>query len=111
MDAFIYRAALFCPDCARDVMRRLPAKADDSDAWPQGPYPHGGGEADAPQHCDKCGVFLENPLTPEGGEYVEALAAEHDTPGLSWAEIADRADAGGAAVLADWIRFYLAPGL
>jgi len=28
-----------------------------------GPYPDGGGEADAPQHCGGCGVFLENPLT------------------------------------------------
>ncbi|KKL11925.1 hypothetical protein LCGC14_2540860, partial [marine sediment metagenome] len=38
------------------------------------PYLDGGGEADTPQHCDHCSVFLENPLTGDGYAYViEAL--------------------------------------
>jgi hypothetical protein len=34
----------------------------DSDKFPKGPLADGGGESDCPQHCDTCGVFLENPL-------------------------------------------------
>lgn len=65
----------------------------DSDEYPKGPYPEGGGEADCPQHCDQCGEFLENALTGEGVEYVreaidEARAAGRvDSPALTiWAE-------------------------
>ena len=57
MDAYVYQAALLCSDCAKNVT------AD-------GPYGAGGGEADFPQHCDQCGAFLENPLTPDGILYV-----------------------------------------
>lgn len=42
----------------------------DSDKFPKGPYENGGGEADSPQHCDQCCVFLENPLTYDGYNYV-----------------------------------------
>ena len=37
---------------------------------------NGGGESDTPQHCDDCDVFLENPLTDDGNEYVRELYAE-----------------------------------
>ena len=76
MNAYIYRAALYCEPCALPIAVEcytgtldLPT-AYDSDVRPQGPYPDGGGEADTPQHCDACGVFLENPLTTDGREYV-----------------------------------------
>lgn len=59
MEVYIYEGALYCEDCARS----LEGEAD-------GPYPDGGGEADTPQHCDSCGVFLENPLTADGRSYV-----------------------------------------
>lgn len=75
MDAYVYHAALLCRDCAQAELGRLPwplRESGDSDKSPQGPYPDGGGEADIPQHCDHCGVFLENPLTPGGVEYVRA---------------------------------------
>lgn len=70
MDAYIYQAALLCPDCAKIAPR------DDV----EGPYDNGGGEADSPQHCDHCGVFLKNPLTADGEGYVrEAIYdAMHD---------------------------------
>ena len=87
MKAYLYQAALLCEKCAISEMVRLtggdipiealvslaslPAK-EDSDHWPQGPYADGGGEADTPQHCDQCQLFLENPLTQEGVDYVQA---------------------------------------
>ncbi len=49
--------------------------AYDSDDFPKGPYPDGGGEADGPSYCDDCGKFLENDLTDDGlRSVVEWLA-------------------------------------
>jgi hypothetical protein len=79
MNAYMYQTALLCEDCGTKVQRwaRLQAGPDwknvlpvNSYIYPQGPYPNGGGEADCPQHCDHCGLFLENPLTADGYEYV-----------------------------------------
>jgi hypothetical protein len=70
MKAYIYQAALICSTCAEEVKRTRP-EHDDSDRYPQGPYAEGGGESDCPQHCDLCHVFLENPLTDDGREYVK----------------------------------------
>jgi len=70
---YVYRAALLCEDCASPKMYcleyvnmvmggRWPLPGwQDSTCYPQGPYSNGGGEADSPQHCDACGVFLETP--------------------------------------------------
>lgn len=60
----------------------------DSDDFPKGPYANGGGEADSPQHCDSCGVFLENPLTSDGVKYVEAHIATNwgDGDVMLWKE-------------------------
>jgi hypothetical protein len=100
MDVYIYQAALLCPDCARKVMAHvpLPRGADpgdesiyDSDYCPKGPYRDGGGEADTPQHCDHCGVFLENPLTDDGYSYVADVLAR---------------DEGAKDVLDIWQAFY-----
>jgi hypothetical protein len=85
MDAFIYQADLYCEDCAVAIMARLTEEgkrpADpfnehtyDSDNYPKGPYPDGGGEADYFAHCAECREFLCNPLTSEGVRHVtEAL--------------------------------------
>jgi hypothetical protein len=75
MNAYVFQAALLCEDCGEQVKQSKPftgAPIDgrDSECWPQGPYSDGGGEADTPQHCDSCGVFLENPLTTDGLAYV-----------------------------------------
>jgi hypothetical protein len=52
----------------------------DSDEWPKGPYGNGGGESDCPQHCGDCHEFLENPLTPDGYQYVrENYCAQWDS--------------------------------
>lgn len=115
MKAFIYQAALLCEACAKKTSDKLTPSAD-SDQYPQGPYSYGGGEADTPQHCDQCGVFLENQLTDDGVEYVREKAAPYisgDDPSnpMPWSMIADRAEEDGRAGLAEWIRFYFAGGM
>jgi len=78
MDAYIYQADLYCASCTETIKKTLqsPTNIDDentfdSDDYPKGPYSDGGGESDCPQHCGQCNVFLENPLTDEGYEYVK----------------------------------------
>ena len=116
MDAYVFNAALYCADCATDKTIELCGLNnecacrdcderrdgyDDSERYPQGPYPNGGGEADCPQHCDSCGLFLENPLTGDGQKYVlDALAAEDE-----WRE--GDADHGLSSDATDvWRKFY-----
>lgn len=124
MKVYVYKAALLCEDCGEatrfDLASQGKAPADpsdesryDSDDFPKGPYPNGGGEADHPQHCDGCNLFLENPLTDEGDSWVREAAGEFIDPDSdeSWEEVAQRAEDGGAPVLAEWIRFYFAPGM
>ena len=99
MEVYLFQAALCCGSCAgavKDSLRSTPIDGDpilmaDSGYYPQGPYWDGGGEADAPQCCDSCRTFLENPLTPEGYEYVRE-------------KIADAT--GDPDVLAEWREFY-----
>jgi hypothetical protein len=73
MTAYIYQAELLCEPCATNVRVHLdslgkkPANPDDettydSDDYPKGPYPDGGGEADSEQHCGYCQIALENPV-------------------------------------------------
>jgi len=105
MKAYIFRAALHCECCISATLEHLPAPAGynpsnestwDSDDYPKGPYDDGGGEADTPQHCDTCGAFLENPLTPDGLAYVREALAEREQSGR-----------GSADVLATWSAFYV----
>lgn len=81
MNAFIYCADLFCPDCVAAIKRDLDSQglkpedtrdecSFDSDDYPKGPFSNGGGESDSPAHCGACGVPLENDLTSDGVEYV-----------------------------------------
>ena len=84
MNVFMYCAALLCGDCGEKAVENCANRSivdnGDSDTYPQGPYPEGGGEADTPQHCDDCGKFLENSLTEDGQAYVrESYAWERDT--------------------------------
>jgi hypothetical protein len=118
-NVYILQAALLCEDCGiavtqTSVKPRHVNTADessyDSDEWPKGPYGNGGGEADTPQHCDHCGTFLQNPLTPDGDTYVREKAAEFDLPDSSWEEIAQRAELGGKPAIAEWSRYYFAYG-
>lgn len=117
MKVFIFQADIYCEHCGEGIRREKHEYAPvdvndessyDSDHYPKGPYGDGGGEADSPQHCGACGVFLENPLTPDGGDYVRGLAKEFETEeDMTWDEIARAAEEGNRFVLAEWIRFYL----
>lgn len=95
MDAFVFNAELFCEDCASATISRLRSDGltdtGDSDDWPQGAYSNGGGEADCPQHCGACGVFLENPLTTDGDAYVREAVKDAD---------------GNSDAVNDWKAFY-----
>jgi len=75
MDVYVYQSAFLCEDCAMKVSADR-APSDDSDQYPVGPYPDGGGEADCPHHCDHCGLFLRNPLTGDGERYIQAQIAQ-----------------------------------
>lgn len=108
MDVYVFQAALYCEDCGQRLEDELAARGTedtgDSDDFPQGPCPDGGGEADAPQHCDNgpdcinaepgdggaVGALLENPLTHEGQGYVEAAVTERP----------------GSVVVRRWADFY-----
>jgi len=109
VDAYVYQAAMLCEECGEKTMRKLKAagkapedpqdeESYDSDEYPKGPYPDGGGESDSPEHCDQCGVFLENDLTEAGYDYVKDLIAQHFKSGR-----------GDKKVLKEWAEFYDIP--
>lgn len=82
---------------------KAPADPDDegsydSDDFPKGPYADDGGEADCPQHCDHCNVFLENELTEDGLNYVIEL--------IERAEETERNGGGKNDVTEEWREFY-----
>ncbi len=82
MNVYTYNAELLCEPCGEATIELLgnyidEEDRDDSETWPQGPTEEGGGPADSPQHCGKCGIFLQNPLTNEGVLHVlEALGQD-----------------------------------
>ena len=93
MNVYIYQAALLCEACGEAERLRLinahevahdigDRDLQDSDEWPVGPYADGGGESDCPQHCDNCGLFLENPLTTDGYKYVKEAIHQWVTRGM-----------------------------
>lgn len=112
MNVYIYQAILYCEDCGKAIRQRIfqegfaPADPEDersydSDEFPKGPYPDGGGEADSPQHCGavpecrntielsdglKIGAWLENELTAVGVEYVREAIREGGEVSELWAD-------------------------
>lgn len=106
MNVYVYQASLLCDFCGEGTRKTLtekgkaPSEPDkeityDSDSFPKGPYMDGGGVADTPQHCDSCGIFLENPLTIDGEEYVTQAITEAHEQGRST-----------GCVIDDWESFY-----
>ena len=104
MDAYIYKADLYCEDCAEKIWEDLevgklddlnPKFNGDNAIYPSGPYPNGGGEADTPQHCGSCGLFLENPLTEEGKLYVNEAVDSYLN-----------SKSGDAEIINQWVSFY-----
>ena len=112
MNIYVYNADIYCEDCGDAIRDRIrdeglhPADPDDestydSDEFPKGPFPDGGGEADSPQHCGsgegclnafwisqgrKVGAFLENPLTSWGKEYVREAIQKGGEVTILWLE-------------------------
>lgn len=77
MKVSIYQAAFLCEDCTNKTKKELnylhedlPQHEYDSNNYPKGLYENGGGESDTPGSCDHCHIFLENPLTGDGIQYV-----------------------------------------
>jgi hypothetical protein len=92
---YAYRGDLYCSDCgdkiAGDLRRKGVEDDGDSNTFPQGPYPDGGGASDSAHFCgggarcsnavavtprNKVGCPLANPLTADGARAVRAGVAE-----------------------------------
>ena len=110
MNVYMYQSELFCGDCGEVIRKELrehgyipcdfEESSFDSDEYPKGPIPDGGGEADCPRHCgsgaecvkafyligdqENIGAWLENPLTKEGFEYVKEAIEEGREIALMW---------------------------
>ncbi len=86
MLVYIDEDSLICEACAVNVIkdRKINNHPDTLD----GPHSDGGGEADCPLHCSRCNVFLENPLTPDGYDYIKEATEKTGVP-LEWAEFYD----------------------
>lgn len=108
VEAFVYKAALYCYRCGFVLRHSVTVKAPhlvpddstdetsyDSDDYPKGPYPNGGGEADTPQHCALCHLFLRNPLTADGLAYVRQILDADKILGVN-----------AANALEEWTAFY-----
>ncbi len=84
MDVYIYQADFYCKNCISKIQESLALNeipgddsTYDSDEHPKGPFSNGGGEADCPNHCGRCGCFLENLLTSDGYNYVQEALEQH----------------------------------
>jgi hypothetical protein len=99
MNVYIFNADVFCADCAADIIDECRERGidddGDSNTYPQGPFPNGGGEADCPQHCGSCGAFLQNALTSEGDDYVLSAIADdpESTTVQEWREFYEHLEA------------------
>ncbi len=95
MDAYIYQADTYCTGCGEHIISELLAESGkviedyadertyDSGEFPKGPYDMAYEESDTPAHCGSCRLFLENPLTSHGENYVKEVAIEGNLP-LEW---------------------------
>lgn len=79
---YIYQADVYCDECGDGICNQLlandpdaPAHPEDESSFDSGDFPKSANveseESDHPEHCAQCGVFLRNPLTQAGYEYVE----------------------------------------
>lgn len=100
MNVFIFQGARLCEQCGHDAKvdldlnRPNDGSTYDSNDYPKGPLGYGGGEADSPQHCYECHVFLENPLTTDGMTYVIEMIRDNIVESR-----------GSSKVLKEWIEF------
>jgi hypothetical protein len=101
MEFYIYQADVYCKPCADKIKaastnRPLHPEDEssyDSDVYPKGPYENQ--ESDTPDHCAGCRMFLENPLTQAGYDYLREKVAEYDNDSR-----------GVPEVIQQWREFY-----
>jgi hypothetical protein len=99
MRVYLFQAELLCEPCGKAMCDTLSKESNsseltfDSDDFPSGP--HEVDEADTPQHCGSCGVFLENPLTRDGEDYVSQKLTDFLLTGK-----------GNPATIREWAQFY-----
>lgn len=79
MEGYIYAGSFYCPNCTAIIKAELEQpegypdeRTYDSGEYPKGPFEMGLEESDTPDRCDRCGLFLRNPLTTDGYRYVIA---------------------------------------
>ena len=78
MNAYVYQAALLCESCAKIILHDLdqtgarPSNPEDessfdSDNYPKGPYPDGGGESDSRNvwHVSQCAGETRKAMRPD----------------------------------------------
>jgi hypothetical protein len=94
MKVYQYQASLYCEECGIKIIEDLGDPPHDW-PWDSGDHPVGpenASEADSPQSCGACGIFLGNPLTDDGGDYVIEQFTTRDTVTevmREWAEFYD----------------------
>ena len=93
---YAYNADIYCDDCGDEIRAELDAAGHedegDTDGYPQW---FGDSEADCPQHCGGCHVFLENSLTSDGYDYAKEAVAD-----------AIRRGDDDSVALTEWAPFY-----
>ena len=76
MKIYMFDGDVYCKPCGEAIAATLP----DPDAWEREhpdsnsypiAYDSSEGEADSPEHCGKCSLFLERNLTEDGVRYVQ----------------------------------------
>ena len=94
MKIYMFDGDVYCKPCGEAIAATLPdpdaweREHPDSNSYPVA-YDSSEGEADSPEHCGKCGLFLERNLTEDGvryvQDYVDTLCGDTDIT-LLWGE-------------------------
>ena len=94
MKIYMFDGDVYCKPCGEAIAATLPdpdaweREHPDSNSYPVA-YDSSEGEADSPEHCGKCSLFLERNLTEDGvryvQDYVDTLCGDTDIT-LLWGE-------------------------
>ena len=76
MKIYMFQADVYCKPCGEAIAATLPdpdaweREHPDSNSYPVA-YDSSEGEADSPEHCGRCSLFLERNLTEDGFRYFK----------------------------------------
>ena len=94
VESYVFDANIYCGECAEAMGMLKPGAFDVDGNEPSPILTENQATADSPQHCGDCHVFLENPLTDHGVDYViQALQDYGD-------------ERGDQETLSTWATFY-----